>query len=59
MAGLANVLFRDLFAHLNGGYPGSATALATGTTSGSAISLNGSLDVSKLLFRLLATKGLG
>lgn len=49
----ANVLFRDIFSHIDGGI--HAQTLAAGTTSGSAIPLNSTWG--KLLFRLLAAKG--
>lgn len=49
----ANLFFRDIFAHIDGGV--HAQTLAAGTTSGSAIPLNSTWN--KLVFRLLYTKG--
>ena len=51
MAGLANMFFRDIAAHYNGGI--APQVLATGTTSGAAIALGGTSPIGKLLFRAL------
>jgi hypothetical protein len=52
---LANVLFRNEFAQLDGGI--SPQTLATGTTSGSALQLGGLAPLGKMLFRVLAASG--
>lgn len=48
---LANVFFRDVFCHINGGI--APQQLAAGTTSGAKIQLGGSAPIGKLLFRAL------
>jgi len=55
MAGLANVFFRDLFAHMNGGIPPQVLG-ATTTVSGTIQSLVNSGVIGKWLFRLICTQ---
>lgn len=54
---LANVLFRDIFAHLDVGILPVLTGFATGTVSGSAVQLGGTAPFGKMVARFIVTSG--